>query len=240
MADPVERFIALLQNSPVDGAVFNPWWEVDRENDITSEAPRIRREQLTNYLQDRLGRASIALIGEALGYRGGHFTGIPMTSEPILLSQQQHNLVLSVQPRRTSKPSLAKDGFAEPTATIVWNSTRELEFQPYEFVRWNAFPWHPFQRQKGMLSNPCPNPAELDSGLPILNEFLNLFSCSKVIALGRFGAAQIVKAGFPPLAVRHPASGGARRFQGQLNEILRDETMNRIPHSQRLRKEGVG
>jgi hypothetical protein len=80
----VDKFLQLLKASPA-GAVFNPWWEVDEQNDIARTAPMTRRQQLRAYLQQRLGRAKIAIIGEALGYRGGHFTGIPMTSERMLL-----------------------------------------------------------------------------------------------------------------------------------------------------------
>src|ERR1044071_814105 len=63
----IERFITLLKKSS-SGAVFNPWWEVDRQNDIARTAPIIRRRQLRAYLQQRLGRAKIVIIGEALGY----------------------------------------------------------------------------------------------------------------------------------------------------------------------------
>ncbi|PYJ47540.1 MAG: hypothetical protein DME85_05025 [Verrucomicrobia bacterium] len=84
--DPVEKFIKLLRKSP-SGAVFNPWWQVDKQNDIGRNAPAIRRKQLRAYLRKRLGKAKFAVIGEAVGYRGGHFSGIPMTSERILLGK---------------------------------------------------------------------------------------------------------------------------------------------------------
>src|SRR5215469_10596455 len=97
----VERFIRLLKRSPA-GAVFNPWWEVDGQNDIGRIAPIVRRRQLSAYLQQRLGHAKIAIIGEALGYRGGHFTGIPMTSERILLGKQP-DIVSALYERRNRK-----------------------------------------------------------------------------------------------------------------------------------------
>src|SRR6266446_5453972 len=105
----IEKFLQRLKQSP-RGAVFNPWWQVDEENDIDPAAPRIRREQLRAYLCDRLGKARLAVIGEALGYRGGHFTGIPMTSERILLGKkkdagiEREQLFSGLIPRRTSKP----------------------------------------------------------------------------------------------------------------------------------------
>ncbi len=87
-AQSVERFIGLLKKSP-SGAVFNPWWQVDKQNDIGRNAPGIRRKHLRAYLRERLGKARLAVIGEALGYRGGHFSGIPMTSERILLGKKK-------------------------------------------------------------------------------------------------------------------------------------------------------
>jgi hypothetical protein len=74
-AQSIEQFIRMLKRSP-SGAVFNPWWEVDEQNDIGPNAPAIRRNQLHAYLQERLYKAKLAVIGEAVGYRGGHFSGI--------------------------------------------------------------------------------------------------------------------------------------------------------------------
>jgi hypothetical protein len=71
--EEIDDFLRLLKKSS-SGAVFNPWWEVDEQNDIGRHAPVIRRRQLRAYLQERLGSAKVAVIGEALGYRGGHFS----------------------------------------------------------------------------------------------------------------------------------------------------------------------
>src|SRR6266853_5556855 len=111
----IEKFLQRLKQSP-RGAVFNPWWQVDEENDIGPAAPRIRREQLRAYLCDRLGKARLAVIGEALGYRGGHFSGIPMTSERILLGKKENAgikseyVFSSFKARRTSKREQCPDG----------------------------------------------------------------------------------------------------------------------------------
>ena len=109
----IASFLGLLKKAP-RGAVFNPWWQVDADNDLGRHAPRIRREQLRAYFSDRIGKARLALIGEALSYRGGHFTGIAMTSERILLGGatdggiEPRDVFGGLLPRRTSKPLFRK------------------------------------------------------------------------------------------------------------------------------------
>jgi len=221
----LDRFVQRLKASP-SGAVFNPWWEVDRENDIGRIAPIIRRQQLRAYVQERLGRAKLVVIGEALGYRGGHFSGIPMTSERLLLGrskkvQVKPNAFFSdIKPHRTSKPKKCADGFSEPTATIVWGTFLRLGLKPDQFVLWNAFPWHSFDSRRGMLSNRMPNKSEQAAGLPVLKAFLELFPCDRVVALGKIAAAQLEGLNVNAHCIRHPASGGAKLFRQQITVLV--------------------
>jgi uracil-DNA glycosylase len=226
-AQSVERFIGLLKKSPF-GAVFNPWWQMDRENDLGQNAPGIRRKQLRAYLRERLGKARLVVVGEALGYRGGHFSGIPMTSERILLGKKKDDgiepkqILSGVTPRRTSKPQKCSDGFSEPTATIVWGALLKLGLRPDEFVLWNAFPWHSFDPRGGMLSNRMPNKFERSAGLPVLKAFLDLFPCGEIVALGNVAASQLKELNVEMHLVRHPASGGAKLFRQQIAKIVQE------------------
>jgi uracil-DNA glycosylase len=220
-AESVENFLRLLKKSP-SGAVFNPWWQVDGENDVGPQAPGIRRKQLRAYLCERLKKARLAVVGEALGYRGGHFSGIPMTSERILFGRktdagiEAKDFFSGIKPRRTSKPQKSPDSFSEPTATIVWNTLLRLGLSPDQFVLWNAFPWHSFDPRAGMLSNRTPTKAERSVGIPVLKAFLELFPCNQVVALGRVAASQLEDLDVRAHCVRHPASGGARLFRQQI------------------------
>src|SRR6266568_4361390 len=222
-AESVEDFLKRLKESP-SGAVFNPWWKVDKENDSGLQAPRIRREQLRAYLCGRMRKARLAIIGEALGYRGGHFSGIPMTSERLLLGRKTgiapEHILLEITPQRTSKPQKCPDGFSEPTATIVWSTLLRLKLSPEEFVLWNAFPWHSFNPHRGMLSNRTPTNSEQSAGIPVLKAFLDLFPCHEVVALGRIAAAQLKDLDVSARYVRHPASGGAKLFREQIGKIV--------------------
>jgi uracil-DNA glycosylase len=224
--ESIERFIGLLKKSP-GGAVFNPWWEADKQNDIARYAPAIRRKQLTAYLCERLGKAKFVVIGEALGYRGGHFSGIPMTSERMLLGKKKDNGIApehvfsNIEPRRTSTAKKCPDGFSEPTATIVWGSLLRLGLRSEEFVLWNAFPWHSFDPRRGMLSNRMPNKSERSAGLAVLKVFLDLFPGDEIVALGNIAASQLKELNIECQRVRHPASGGAKLFRQQIEKILK-------------------
>jgi uracil-DNA glycosylase len=223
----INDFLRLLKQSP-PGAVFNPWWQVDKQNDIDCDAPAIRRKHLRAYLQRRLGRVKLVVIGEALGYRGGHFTGIPMTSERILLGKKEtagikpEHVFSSFKARRTSKCQPCPDGFSEPTATIVWNSLLRLGLRPEEFVLWNAFPWHSFNPRRGLLSNRTPNKSERSAGLSVLETFLDLFPCEKIIALGNVAASQLKELNVESHRVRHPASGGATLFRKGIGTVVKE------------------
>ena len=228
-AQSIESFVRLLQNSP-SGAVFNPWWQVDVQNDIGRNAPAIRRNQLQSYLGKRLRKANFAVIGEAVGYRGGHFSGIPMTSERLLLGRSKkvrlksNDFFSDINPRRTSKPEKCPDGFSVPTATIVWGTLLRLGLKPAQFVVWNAFPWHSFDSRRGMLSNRMPNKSERAAGLPVLKAFLELFPCDQVVALGKIAAAQLEQLDVNAHCVRHPASGGAKLFRQQMAAVVKKVT----------------
>lgn len=223
----INDFLRLLKQSP-PGAVFNPWWQVDKQNDIDCNAPAIRRKHLRAYLQRRLGRVKLVVIGEALGYRGGHFTGIPMTSERILLGKKEtagikpEHVFSSFKARRTSKCQPCPDGFSEPTATIVWSTLLRLGLRAEEFVLWNAFPWHSFNPRRGLLSNRMPNKSERSAGLSALETFLDLFPCEKIIALGKVAVSQLKELNVESHRVRHPASGGATLFRKGIGTVVKE------------------
>jgi hypothetical protein len=226
-AESIEKFVRSLNRSP-SGAVFNPWWQVDKQNDVNRNAPEIRRKQLAAYLRKRVGKVKLVVIAEALGYRGGHFSGIPMTSERILLGKKKddgiepEHVFSSIKARRTSKREQCPDGFSEPTATIVWSSLLRLRLKPEEFVLWNAFPWHSFDPRRGLLSNRTPNKSEQSAGLSVLKAFLDLFPRDAIVALGNVAASQLNELNVESRPVRHPASGGARLFRRQIEKIVKE------------------
>jgi uracil-DNA glycosylase len=225
--ESIEKFVRSLKQSP-SGAVFNPWWQVDKQHDVDRNAPAIRRKQLRAYLHKRLDKVKLVVIGEALGYRGGHFSGIPMTSERILLGKKRdsgvepEHVFSSIKPRRTSTFRKCRDGFSEPTATIVWSTLLRLGVKPEQLVLWNAFPWHSFDPRRGMLSNRMPTKKERSAGLSVLEDFLDLFPYDEIVALGNVAASELKELNVESHRVRHPASGGAKLFRQQICKIVKE------------------
>lgn len=207
-------------------AVFNPWGERDPHHDADHQGAVIRCEQLTCYLDERIGQADTLLCAEAIGYQGGHFSGIPMTSERLLLGGLAHKGLVpeivfkGLAPRRTSSPKVRPAGFTEPTATIVWGFLAQQGIDPYRVVLWNAFPWHPYHPDKGLLSNRTPDVRELNDGHRILLQLLELGNFSQIVAVGEKSALQLGQLGISATKVRHPANGCAGQFREQLCQLL--------------------
>ncbi len=220
--DPrIQEIFRSLKNSPPSDDIFNPWWEIDPVNEIGADGPAIRRRQYGAYLSERIGRAKYLLVGEAPGYQGGHFSGIPMTSERILLGHMSHKhlhperVFTSFKPRRTSKPAIKLNGFSEPTATIVWGHLAEMNIDTYEVVIWNGCPWHPFDPRKGMLSNRTPREPEVRAGEPMLARLLKIMQIEHIVAVGNKAHGLLSFMGYDVPKVRHPASGGVPAFKNQ-------------------------
>ena len=63
--------------------------------------------------------------------------------------------VTPIRLERTSSPTSSllkgtqqKDGFNEPTDTVVWSAIVEKGIDPYDTLLWNIFPFHPHKDGK--------------------------------------------------------------------------------------------
>ena len=202
-------FIEQLAATPARGWVFNPYAGDDARS-------RSRRHNLSLYLQLMYARRpSLLLVGEAPGYRGCRVTGVPFTSEAILLSHSP--------PFGLFGPSAGFQNcgehdkpLREATATILWESLVELAVIP---LLWNAFPLHPHQPGRPASNRP-PGKIELNVGRVFISELLAMFSIQRVIAVGNKATTALHDWGIPASKVRHPGHGGKVAFRQQLESII--------------------
>lgn len=208
---------------------FNPWADHDERYEMEN-AVAIRRKNLEDYLALRLGKARILLIAEACGYQGGHFSGIAMTCERMLLDLHpivDSAMVLGHQGNRTSrkespllKPIQQAKGFNEPTDSVVWSACLEAGLGPNDFLLWNIFPFHPYKKGN-LLTNRTPADDELAAGLACTRNLLSLTGPLPIFAIGKKSENTLTEAGFSVTGLRHPANGGANIFRSQLKEALK-------------------
>ena len=209
--------------------VFNPWREYELGLDIGPEAPVIRCRNLQRYLELRL-QARYLFIAEGLGYQGGRFSGMAMTSERILLGyhpEVRPEAVLGVwKYQRTSNPDspLLKGtqktmGFNEPTATVMWGCLHRHHLGTFDAVLWNIFPFHP-HKEGSPLTNRTPDGNELNVGIVYAKQLLELLPFARVVAIGQKSATTLQKYGVPCSCVPHPSMGGANKFKAAIAELF--------------------
>jgi hypothetical protein len=177
-------------------------------------AARRRRRNLEAYLE-RVGSPRLVLLGEAIGYRGGRFSGIAFTSERQLAGAGPERLPWAADgdfAATSANPKL----WLEPSGTVVWGA---LGGEPSGVLLWNAFPWHP-HGARGPLSNRAPERTLLAANLHVLERLLAATAGARLAAVGRTAEAALATLGVEAPAVRHPAHGGATLFRAQVRGLL--------------------
>jgi uracil-DNA glycosylase len=197
-----DRFIGALSRVEVSDRATNQYARGDRGH-------AIRRHNLRLYLE-QIGEPRMLLVGEAPSYRGGRLTGIPFTSETVMLRLLGAKRGFRVAPRSSGA---AGDGgparlSTEASATMVWATIARIEPRP---LLWNAFPFHPFVKGNPH-SNRMPTAGELLLGAPFLEWLMRLFPIARVVAIGNLAERSLTRLGIGHQKVRHPSQGGKRKF----------------------------
>ncbi len=206
----IDQFIRAIAQ-PHPSGMFNPWSQ-QSPSELKPIAYLARRKRLHHHLNCPNPR--IILIGEAAGYQGCRFSGIPFTSERLLLEGQIPRMPDLKGKRLTSRTR----PWSEPSATIVWGTLHALGLEN-EALLFNAVPWHP-EGKKGALSNRTPTLSEKREGAPYLKQFMSLFPGIPVAALGNTASSTLTALDIPHRQIRHPAYGGATQFRKGLSDLV--------------------
>jgi uracil-DNA glycosylase len=205
------RFQRLLRSYAADD-VFNPWTQCSADDAPAANGPAARCRRLAAHLAIP---AQYLLIGEASGYQGCRMTGIPFTSERLVIADMIPRVAVALRAPRLSTRRIP---WSEPSATVVWSTLHELGIAG-STVLWNAFPWHPHRPQQP-LSNRTPTRPERAHGLAVLEALLAQFPQARLFAVGRHAEQALMEIGRSAAALRHPSMGGATQFRQALRSAL--------------------
>lgn len=188
--------------------LFNQYRDTVAKLDVRGGATH-RRRNLRSYLASFDAAPDVLVVGEAIGYQGGRFTGVPLTSERLLSADP---CIFPFSARCTSRGG----PFAEPTATVLWQA---LAPHRRRVFTWNAVPLHP-HHLGDPLSNRTPTATELGQFVGLVGGVYSLLKPMMVVALGNSAARSLGELGIEHVKVRHPANGGVPAFRRGIAEVL--------------------
>lgn len=220
---PLEDIVEIIQMARrgpelKSAGVFNPWADED-PLDAPGDGPDARRIRLLSHFS--VFKPKLLLIGEAPGYQGCHYTGVPFVNESLILD--------GVVPRMTTgrittgRITTRERPWAEQSASIVWGSLQATGLRD-KVVMWNAFPWHPHE-PGNLHSNRTPTGADLKQGLHLLDRVIKRFVSdgALIVAVGRKAEASVSILGNRDfMRVRHPSMGGASAFRAGMLAIAHE------------------
>lgn len=208
MSDKINCLIDMLTG--YNGSlVFNPWRDIDDMDSVNF--PYISRIQ--RLVQHLSVDAKYLLIGEAPGYQGCHFSGVPFTNEKLLID----GIIPRVRcDHRFTNRELP---WSEPSATVIWRTLNSLSIAE-STVLWNAFAFHPHCAGK-VYSNRAPTKEELLGNKHILRTVVEMFPGATMVAVGNVAKRALFDLGYSNFEhVRHPSMGGATKFRDGMESLV--------------------
>ncbi len=197
----LETLMTNLRELPSTDSLHNLYADGEDEN------AELHRHNLERYLLDMSARKPKAMfVLEAPGHRGCARTGIPITSERVMLAKETPFGLFDQGYRlHPEKPN----GIAEPSATILWGALTDHAKQPP--LLWNTVPLHPHKPDQPR-SNRAPKVGEQRLGYPFLQTVHQMFDPLTVLAVGRIAQRACDELNIPYIALRHPSQGGKADF----------------------------
>lgn len=204
----VHTMVASLSELPANGRLFNPYAPLD------DPQAAVRRGNLTRYLTQMSARGPrVLLLFEAPGYRGCKVSGVPVTSERIMMAGVEKWGLFGEGYRPTSDNP---DYVAEMTATILWGALVEHMDEPP--LIWNTVPLHP-HRPGDRYSNRTPTVGEIRMGQPFVEQIMAMYPLEVVVGVGRKAQRTLQELGIEHAEVRHPSQGGKADFIAGLKAV---------------------
>ena len=191
-----------LQTRKSTKTVFNQYSDKDPKGII-------RLNNLKLYLN--LLKPEIILVGEAPSYNGCRWSGIPFTSEYIMLNRKFPLFNRSQEFQQSSTGKLKK----EISATIVWGTIKDMNPLP---LLWNIFPFHP-HKPANYSKNRKPTAEETEEGKKYLEYITNIYPNASLIAVGEVAHKRLKEFNIVHSKVRHPSHGGKEKFQKGIKEL---------------------
>lgn len=202
-----ERSLFTLPGEDGKLPLFNQFLDCEPGLDLPS-AGQVRRDNLRNYFSSFTTCPRVLVVGEAPGWRGCRFSGVPFTSEAQLVSNQ---LPFNGQCSNTSgKP------YREASATIFWNTL--LAYHPH-FLAWNCLPLHPFKTGRP-TSNRSVSTGEVQRFDDLLRSVIAIISPQAILSVGREAGCAMDRLAVVHTQVRHPAHGGAPAFRDGITRFF--------------------
>lgn len=194
---------------PVLPDTFNPWTSSSAD-DAPGNGPAARRERLAAHVGGTNVR--LVLVGEAPGWVGCRSSGIPFTSEALLMAGAIPHVP------QTGRLSLQPKPLAERSAQVVWDTLYRARAAE-SVVLWNSFSIHPHQAGKP-LTNRTPKTSEMAAGRSVIDLLRQHYHGVPFVAVGQKAAEALRSLGCLAEAIRHPAYGGDQEFRAGLLRYL--------------------